>query len=128
MRGIFGAQEIQGWPAISFKIGFSMISVRQALANNKWGEAGQVTTEKPNYHTSSPYDKRENPHWNFEKERLETDARELKPEDIQTTYYQKGKWPEPWAWDLRETGNISFDTPTPEIIFEYARTLREGKV
>ena len=122
------AQAEQGWPAIVFRIGFSMTSVVQALEWNNWREAGQVSTENVAAHTSSPYDKRENPHWNFKKERLETDARELKPEDIQTTYYEKGIWDEPWAWDFKESKGIYFDAPMPDMISEYMRMLTQGGV
>lgn len=60
---VSGSDNLSGlpWPSVSFGLGFSMVSARQAIARGKWGTAGQVVSDNPAHkvtQSSDPVSKR----------------------------------------------------------------------
>jgi hypothetical protein len=121
------AQAEKGWPSIIFQTGFNMTSIIQAIQRNDWGQAGEVKSHMIASQSSTPYEKRQEPHWNDERQRLETYAREL--ENIQTTYYDKKQGMEdPFSWQYREGHGIYLDETMGEALNHWVTFLRKGNI
>lgn len=56
-------QENDEWPEVEFPVPFTMITIPEALARNKWFQAGQVIEGKKFKQSASPYIKRSFPYW-----------------------------------------------------------------
>lgn len=83
-----------GWPRFEVPIKFRMKSVRQALNEHNWSEAGRVQPQITVWQDSDPQSKRRRPKYNLFKNRIDTIIHVLPKEELETKYYGEVEYPD----------------------------------
>lgn len=113
--------EIEGWPLVRFKSGFSMISCLQAIRRHKWELAGYVETDRTLIQNANPYDKRIGAWpvdysgrtiWRSEAWTLPINECESKP------YQKRFGMDDPWSLERQEYFGITPDGTVPDLVRE----------
>lgn len=109
------------WPEITFKMGFSMVTCRQALQRGTWKDAGQ-TGEAEVTHSSRPWDKRARFYHDTERNVFRT--RPLILSNIESVPYQKRYGSDdPWSLENLESMGTTMEGLVSDEINDIRRQL-----
>jgi hypothetical protein len=120
----------KGWPAVTFRVRFSMVTALQALQRNEWQLAGYVSDEEERTQSSNPYQKRTSVYYDqdrgiyrsepFEPELIvyKTKGGEwMDRQDCKSTPYKKRFGMEdPWSIESKTEMGITPDGDASELL------------